>query len=171
MITIEIINDKDTFNDKLAIVQSIAQTTWPVTYGEILSNEQIDYMFDMMYSIDSLKLQAKNKNTHFILAKQENDYLGFASFEFNATENTETKIHKIYILPSAQGKGIGKTIIDYISKEASKQKNNELVLNVNKYNNAIHFYTKLGFSISEEVVIDIGNGYIMDDYIMKKNCN
>jgi hypothetical protein len=41
-------------------------------------------------------------------------------------------------------------------------------LNVNKYNSAQDFYKKLGFCIDYEEVIDIGNGYVMDDYVMEK---
>jgi hypothetical protein len=39
-------------------------------------------------------------------------------------------------------------------------------LNVNKYNKAKFFYEKLGFTITKEEVIDIGNDYVMDDYVM-----
>jgi ribosomal protein S18 acetylase RimI-like enzyme len=42
-----------------------------------------------------------------------------------------------------------------------------LELNVNKYNPALGFYKKLGFSVISEEVIEIGEGYVMDDYIME----
>ena len=65
-----------------------------------------------------------------------------------------------------KGKGIGKQLIDFASKEA-KTINKRFVLNVNKYNSAQLFYTKLGFSIIQEEVIPIGGGYVMDDYVMQ----
>ena len=43
-----------------------------------------------------------------------------------------------------------------------------LELNVNKNNPAIHFYKKLDFVISRQEVIDIGNGFVMDDYVMTR---
>ena len=43
-----------------------------------------------------------------------------------------------------------------------------LELNVNRHNDAFHFYTKLGFSISKEEDNDIGEGYFMNDYVMEK---
>ena len=58
--------------------------------------------------------------------------------------------------------------MDYIAVEAQRQKNVALFLNVNKYNNALHFYLKQGFFKIREEVIDIGNGYVMDDYVMEK---
>lgn len=153
---------------KFQIIRTIAQETWPIAYGEILSTSQLEYMFDMMYSTSSLLEQASKKNLQFILARKGNDYLGFASYEIDIDKTNKTKIHKIYILPETQGKGIGKKLVDYIAVEAMYQKNTAVILNVNKYNKALHFYLKLGFSNVKEEVIDIGNGYVMDDYVMEK---
>jgi ribosomal protein S18 acetylase RimI-like enzyme len=41
-------------------------------------------------------------------------------------------------------------------------------LNVNKRNIAIRFYESIGFAITNEEVIDIGNGFVMDDFVMEK---
>ena len=166
MIEIEKVKANDTA--KFQIIRNIAEETWPIAYGEILSTAQLEYMFDMMYSTTSLLEQAAKKNLQFLLAKEGNDYLGFASYEIDIHQTNKTNIHKIYILPSTQGKGIGKKLIDYIADEAKKQKNVAIVLNVNKYNKALHFYLKLGFSNVKEEVIDIGSGYVMDDYVMEK---
>jgi ribosomal protein S18 acetylase RimI-like enzyme len=149
-------------------IRAIAKEVWPIAYGTILSEIQLDYMMEMMYSIDSLQLQANSKNHHFILAKENGDTLGFASFELNYSETKKTKIHKIYILSTQQGKGIGKKLIDYIHTESKSHHQKAMLLNVNKYNSAQDFYKKLGFCIDYEEVIDIGNGYVMDDYVMEK---
>ena len=42
-----------------------------------------------------------------------------------------------------------------------------IFLNVNKYNKARFFYEKLGFTIVKDEVIEIGNGYVMDDFVME----
>ena len=149
-------------------VRAIANEVWPKTYGSILSQAQLDYMMDMMYSVEALQMQANEKNHHFILAKANNVSVGFASYEFEANTTDKTKIHKIYVLSSQQGKGTGKILLDFIANEAKSQNNSAVFLNVNKYNSAQFFYKKLGFEITEEVVIDIGHGYIMDDYVMEK---
>ena len=167
MIEIEKITANDSI--KIEIIIAIAKETWPVTYGEILSEGQIEYMFDIMYSTNSLLEQVAKKNLQFILVKDGNRYTGFASYEFNYLKIQQTKIHKIYILPSEQGKGFGKIIIDFVGKEAKNNNNNFLTLNVNRYNRAQDFYKKLGFSIIKEEIITIGNGYVMDDYVMEKS--
>lgn len=157
-------NTDSSFRDIIAIAKEV----WPKTYGSILSEAQFDYMMEMMYSVSSLQVQANEKQHHFILAKENETSVGFASYEYNSNDTNKTKIHKIYILSTQQGKGIGKILLDYIAKEAKAQNNKAIFLNVNKYNSAQHFYKKLGFEIVEEVVIDIGRGYVMDDYVMEK---
>jgi ribosomal protein S18 acetylase RimI-like enzyme len=101
----------------------------------------------------------------------ETKVVGFVAYELNCNfENLSkplTKIHKIYLLPEMQGKGFGKFMIDEVSKIAKSNKQKGIYLNVNKYNTAKFFYEKLGFVISKEEVIDIGNDYVMDDYVME----
>jgi ribosomal protein S18 acetylase RimI-like enzyme len=71
------------------------------------------------------------------------------------------------VLPSEQGKGLGKLLIDKAIEIAIAQNQKAIFLNVNKYNKARFFYEKLGFTIVKDEVIDIGNGYVMDDYVME----
>ena len=42
-----------------------------------------------------------------------------------------------------------------------------IILNVNKANNAKNVYESQGFTVRKELVLDIGGGYVMDDYIME----
>lgn len=150
-------------------IRTIAKEVWPIAYGAILSREQLDYMMEMMYSVPSLQKQSGEKGNHFILATENDIPVGFAAYEFNYNKKPKTKIHKIYILPNQQGKGIGKELIDFIINKAKERHQKTLILNVNKKNIAIRFYERIGFTISFEEVIDIGNGYVMDDYVMEKS--
>ena len=152
---------------QLEILQDLAFKIWPDTFKDILSKEQLSYMLDMFYSIDSLKNQLNNGHSMFLLFENELP-IGFVCIEINYQNKPTTKIHKLYILPEIQGKSFGRTLIAFVEIKASEGNNNALLLNVNKYNNAIGFYIKLGFEIILEEVIDIGKGYIMDDYQMLK---
>jgi ribosomal protein S18 acetylase RimI-like enzyme len=71
-------------------------------------------------------------------------------------------------LPSQQGKGTGRFLLDYILKEIKQQGAVSLQLQVNRYNKAKDFYEKLGFTVIEEADFDIGNGFFMNDYVMEK---
>ena len=154
-------------HSQLEIIQDLAKAIWPDAYGEILSQKQLEYMMEMMYSLDSLENQLKNNNV-FLLAKEENDFIGFASYELNFQNSNKTKIHKLYILPTIQGKGVGKNLILHIQEIAKKNSNAALILNVNKYNKAKNFYSHNQFEIADSLVVDIGNGYVMDDFVMEK---
>ncbi len=149
-------------------IQSIAHRTWPVTFGDILSKEQITYMLDWLYSVESLTGQVEERGHVFLLANEDGENVGFTAYELNYQNARKTKIHKIYILPDHQGKGIGRMLIDRVAKESQPYGIHTLSLNVNRYNPAIGMYKNLGFQIVREEDIDIGSGYFMNDYVMEK---
>ena len=152
--------------EQLPIVIDLTKKIWPVAYGEILSKAQLDYMIDKFYNETALR-ELMQKGHIFYLALDDNDnYVGFVSYEINSEPN-KTKIHKIYVLPETQGTGLGRQFFELVKEKAIENNQNAIFLNVNKYNNAIHFYNKLGFSKVKDEVIDIGNGYVMDDYVME----
>jgi GNAT superfamily N-acetyltransferase len=157
----------------LPIIRDIAYQTWPTTFGEILSPAQISYMLDMMYSLDALNAQIKDKNHVFLLAQESHnqEYFGFISYEFDYKRQPKTKIHKIYLLPASQGKGVGKLLINKVAELAIAQANVSLALNVNRYNKAIQFYERMGFTIVGNETIDIGDGFLMEDFVMEKPLN
>lgn len=150
----------------IPIIQEIAHKTWPITYGSILSKAQLDYMMNLMYSDASLLEQLKTKPL-FFLASEHDIGLGFISCENNYQNTKATRIHKIYILPEAQGKGIGKKLIEKVMTIAKENQSEVVSLNVNKFNKAVSFYKRIGFEIVAEEDLDIGNGFLMEDYKMK----
>lgn len=150
------------------VIQEIAYQTWPHTYGEILSKAQLDYMLEKFYSEETLNENVTQRGHHFLLAKEENVALGFASYEHNYNQKPVTRIHKIYILPETQGKGMGKLLLDKIEELAEENNSETLSLNVNKFNKALTFYQKLGFKIVLEEDIELDHGYLMEDYVMEK---
>lgn len=149
-------------------IQEITNITWPITYGEILSKEQLDYMLGLFYSEEALARQIENKEQLFYLISDSKSIIGFIGIEHDYKNEAITKIHKIYLLPETQGKGIGKKVFDEIQNMALENNSKGLLLNVNRFNSALGFYKKIGFEVAEEVNIEIGNGYLMEDYVMKK---
>jgi len=149
-------------------IQNIVNITWPITYGEILSKEQLNYMLGLFYSTEALTEQYDKKVQLFYMIDEDETNIGFIGIEHNYKGEAITKIHKIYLLPETQGKGIGKKVIDEIGKLAFNNNSKALLLNVNRFNTALGFYKKIGFEVKEEVDIEIGNGYLMEDYVMEK---
>jgi GNAT superfamily N-acetyltransferase len=154
--------------EDIKTIQEITYITWPITYGRILSEEQLNYMLELFYSDEALNDQFEKKEQLFYLISEDEATLGFIGIEHNYKNQAVTKIHKIYLLPETQGKGIGKKVIEEIQKLALKNHSKALSLNVNRFNSALTFYEKIGFKIIDEVNIDIGKGYLMEDYVMEK---
>jgi GNAT superfamily N-acetyltransferase len=122
-------------------------------------------MLKDMYSEDSLKKQFLS-GVEFILAEEENLAVAFAGFSL--IEPEVYKLHKLYVLPSEQGNGTGKKLIEYIVDLAREQGGKMLELNVNRGNSASEFYKKVGFEIYRTVDIDYHN-FVLNDYVMRKN--
>ncbi|MDR2285742.1 MAG: GNAT family N-acetyltransferase [Sphingobacterium sp.] len=148
-------------------IQSLAAEIWPITFKDILSQEQISYMMDFMYSDHALTQQIEKQDHQFLLAQKEKNNIGYLSFELNYKSDTKTKIHKIYLLPATQGQGVGKRMFEEVTRIALQHGNNTLSLNVNRDNSAVDFYKRIGFHITGEENIAIGNGFLMEDYIME----
>ena len=152
----------------IPLVQQIAYQTWPATFITIISEGMMNYMLEMMYSIESLTEQIEKKGHYFILAKNNQKCVGFASYELNYKNSKTTKIHKLYVLPETQGQGVGKLLINEVAKLAKQSDNDVLSLNVNRNNPAIQFYEKFGFNKLREENEPIGGGYMMEDFVMEK---
>jgi len=150
----------------IPLIRDMAYKIWPQTYGSILSQEQLDYMLTLLYSDKALHEQIEG-NIEFVIAYDGVHPVGFASF--GLTEPSVFKLHKIYVLPSQQGKGTGRFIIEQLMKAMKAKGAASLQLNVNRQNNAKSFYEKLGFVVMREEDVDIGNGYYMNDYVMEKS--
>jgi ribosomal protein S18 acetylase RimI-like enzyme len=152
--------------DDIGLIRTLCLQVWPQTYGPLLSQGQIEYMLELMYSTSSLEKQF-DKGAEFIVLYDDETPIGYTSIE--EIDPAVFKLQKIYILPSFQGKGMGRKTIDEITRMISERGARTLQLQVFKRNKARHFYENLGFKVIEELELDIGEGYIMDDYIMEKS--
>ena len=149
---------------QIPLIQNLANIIWPATYSQLVTPHQVDYMMELIYSKSSLQKQIE-KGHQFIIAYDDEKAVAFSSYSAGENNASIYKLHKIYILPNQQGKGIGKQLIAYIRKAITPA--TALQLNVNRNNKALLFYQKLGFKIISEEDIDIGNGFYMNDYVME----
>ncbi len=150
-------------------ISNLAHAIWPQAYGNILSEQQLNYMLDLIYSHSSLTNQIQKLQHNFIIVYDASAPVGFASFSPKSPADPMIfRLHKIYILPTQQGKGTGQFLLNHVIEQAKKSGAAILELNVNRQNKALHFYHKNGFSITREEDIDIGSGFFMNDYVMEK---
>jgi GNAT superfamily N-acetyltransferase len=152
--------------DDINIIGFLAQQIWPATYGDILSAGQLKYMLKQIYSPRALRRQMVNEHQQFLIVEQAEEPIGFASWSAMPVPGVY-KLHKLYVLPGRQGKGMGRTLLQVIFDAIRPEGATRLRLNVNRHNKARQFYERMGFTVIGEEDIDIGHGYFMNDYIME----
>lgn len=129
-------------------------------------------MFERIYSPDALLEQMTTLGHTFVLLSVENEeqaskLVGFAAFGLADASGKTVKLHKIYVLPATQGSGFGKQLLTEVENRCRALGAEALLLNVNRYNKARHFYEKQGFVVVREEDIAIGP-YWMNDFVMRK---
>lgn len=159
----------------VALIRSIADGVWQETYADILSAEQIDYMFEMMYSHENLTIQMRDKQHHFIIILCDETPSAYISIE--PLGSGRYNFQKIYARRQAQGCGIGRYMIEQGEKwvrgeeeQAPTSTDGSIVVElfVNRRNKAVDFYRHMGFEIVDTRDHAIGNDFYMNDYIMEK---
>lgn len=148
------------------IISVLAKNIWTEHYTPIIGLDQVNYMLEKFQSEIAIQNQINIDNYKYYLIIYENTAIGYLSIKNN---DDALFLSKIYIDKSCRGKGLGKIAINFIEEQAKDLNCQTIYLTVNKYNiNSIMAYQKIGFIKTEELFIDIGNGYVMDDFRMEK---
>lgn len=154
----------------IELINSLANKIFRPTFKDILSSEQVDYMFEMMYAPHNIQQQMEAAHQYYI-ALRDGVPCGYLSIR--KIEEAHYHIEKIYTLPEVQGSGVGVALFEHACSlvlEMCDCQECLLDLNVNRYNKrAIAFYTKMGMRADHQEDIHIGDGYYANDYIMVIN--
>lgn len=143
-------------------IYKLAVKIWNHHYVPIIGKAQVDYMLHKMYSVEDLTLQMTARSHRFFLIKISDQVVGFIS----VSGEEDMFIHKFYIDQDVQGKGYGVATFNELLKLYPLTKTFSLTVNRSNYK-SINFYFKLGFIIDHIDDFDIGQGYFMNDFIMK----
>lgn len=142
-------------------IASLATIIWNQHYPAIISQQQIDYMLQNMYSSESLAEQM-HKNHLFYFINTNGANIGFISVHNESGK--DWFINKFYVDQAVAAKGIGGKAFDALKHKLDPKK---ITLTVNRQNfKSINFYFKNGFKIEQVADFDIGNGYVMNDFVM-----
>jgi len=152
-------------SDDIQSVETLAQKIWREHYTPIIGESQVEYMLATFHSKAAIATEIAEKGYRYYLMVQEDRSLGY--FAVQAVEQT-LFLSKLYLLDSERGNGLGKKAMSYIVNIAKTLGLGNISLTVNKDNlGSIAAYTRFGFVTVGEIVADIGNGYVMDDYKME----
>jgi len=152
----------------LAAVAALAQAVWRKHYPGIITPEQIEYMLARGYARAALRRFLTEAGAGLELAHVDGRFAGFAAYH-RGEGSDELKLDKLYVDQHFHSQGVGRRLIEATEAAAHAQRRTTIILNVNKNNTqAIRAYERNGFVVREAVVVDIGAGFVMDDYIMAK---
>lgn len=147
-------------------VAFLAHKIWNHHYVPIIGQDQIDYMLDKFQDEEAIKHQIENGYEYFIIEHQKKA-CGYLALVPNNDEK-KMMISKIYMDSDFRNLNLGSQLINFAIEKAKNRNFNLIWLTVNKNNSkSIEWYQKRGFTIKEKIKIDIGNGFVMDDYLME----
>jgi len=150
-------------------IQNIAQFAKPIWhehYSPIIGKNQVIYMLDKFQSEKAIKQQLLQGYRYYKVLN-EDQLVGY--FSIQQRDNSSLFVSKFYLDKSARGSGMGRKMLSFIERLANESNCKTIDLTVNKENPAYEIYLKLGFKNQGSAEFDIGNGYIMDDYLMSKD--
>lgn len=154
---------------ELPRIAEIAEPVWHEHYTPIIGKIQVEYMLQNMYSTDALIKQNSEGQIFYFIIENEME-VGFIAIS-NKSEG-QWFLHKFYIGVDYQNLQIGSKVINELVsliQAGDTSENIEIRLTVNRSNfKSINFYFKHGFTIEAVADFDIGAGFFMNDFIMKK---
>jgi diamine N-acetyltransferase len=152
----------------LTAVQALAERVWRTHYPGIITPDQIDYMLRRSYALPVLAGFLHRTDAGIELAYMQSELAGFAAW-YLMDDGAAAKLDRLYVAAECQRRGIGGRLVARVVELARAAGAVRVVLNVNKHNvQAQRAYRKHGFAVREAVVVDIGQGYVMDDYVMER---
>ncbi len=99
--------------------------------------------FSSFWPYSSFKQELECDNSHFIIAKNDNEIVGFAGLKVIVDE---ADIMNIVVKKSFRHNGIGSVLLDNLINFAKDKNLNVVTLEVNEHNlSAIRLYDKFGF--------------------------
>lgn len=152
-------------DEQLKVLAEKANIVWHEFFPCILTEGQIDYMVEKFQSYDAMKNQMKNDGYEYYFITADDIILGYTGIK---KEKDRLFLSKLYLLKENRGKGYASEAFEFLINYCKENGLKSIYLTVNKQNeHTIAVYKKKGFEIIDTQVADIGNGYVMDDYIME----
>ena len=145
---------------------ALAREIWLQHYPGIITVRQIEYMLAQRYSPDAIRAQLRDRSASWDILESSGELCGFASCE-HASDARTMKLDKLYVHQVFRGRGFGAALVDHVAHAARRENRETLYLQVNKYNHgSVEAYKRMGFTVIRSVKVDIGQGFLMDDYVM-----
>ncbi|GIO31280.1 MULTISPECIES: GNAT family N-acetyltransferase [Paenibacillus] len=152
--------------EDIASLADMASRIWFEYFVSIISKEQIEYMVEKFQSVAAIQDQTKRQGYEYYFMNVHGANIGYLGIK---EEDGRLFLSKFYILKEHRGKGYASQAMKLLTELCKKRSLGSIWLTVNRHNHStIAVYEKKGFKTVRTQVADIGNGFVMDDYVMEK---
>lgn len=152
--------------EELPLLAELASLVWHEYFPCILTEGQIDYMVEKFQSLPAMTDQVENQGYEYYFLRDGGRPLGYMGIR---PEEETIFLSKLYLTGENRGKGYASEAFSFLEEYGRRLGKKAIWLTVNKYNDhSIRVYRHRGFETVKSQVSDIGNGYVMDDYVMEK---
>ena len=151
----------------IAEAARLAHEIWNEHYTKIIGQAQVDYMVKNFQSAQAIAAQIASGYEYYLIL-HNGKAAGYLAVVPDPAKSS-LQLSKLYVKKETRGLGLGKEAMDFVEDLCRKSNIVTLWLTVNKYNkDSIAWYERLGFAMIGTIVMDIGGGYIMDDFKLEK---
>lgn len=156
--------------EQLAVVAALAREIWYEYYVPLIGRPQVDYMVAKFQNAPAMQAQIEQGYEYFLVQRQDasGEWSDIGYCAIQEQPGRVMFLSKFYLHHAARGSGTGRRCMEFIEGLARRRGLSSLWLTVNKGNPAVQAYQRLGFRIAADLVMDIGGGFVMDDYRMEK---
>ncbi|PAF32665.1 GNAT family N-acetyltransferase [Paenibacillus sp. 7516] len=152
--------------EEIAELSRLAAEIWQEYYVSIITLEQIDYMIQQYQSVSAVTEQIHEQGYEYYFIQRDDAPVGYISVK---VEEDRMFLSKFYIGKKHRGQGYASLAFAFLEQQCIERGINLIWLTVNRHNeSSIAVYEKKGFRTVREQVADIGNGFVMDDFVMEK---
>ncbi|WP_139997291.1 GNAT family N-acetyltransferase [Paenibacillus paridis] len=152
--------------EEMAEVAQLAAEIWREYYVSIITIEQIEYMIGKFQSVSAIADQIHHQGYEYYFIHNNESVVGYLSVK---QEENKLFLSKFYISKEHRGQGYASQASAFLEQLCKDRNLSHIWLTVNRYNTStIKVYEKKGFQTVREQMADIGNGFVMDDFIMEK---
>jgi diamine N-acetyltransferase len=155
-------------SEHFAPLTALARRIWRSHYRSIIGLDQIEYMLGLRFTDQNLTSYLHSQTRWLDLLWHARRPIGYCSYALGETQD-ELRLEQLYVAPELHRRGFGGRMLEHVEAQCRARQRVAVVLTVNKANaTAIAMYRRRGFSVRSELCIDIGHGFVMDDFVMHK---
>jgi len=150
---------------QLDLLVNIAITSYRETYSYLWLDEAGTYL-ERFYKKSDFEADISKKGVYYFFVYADDHLVGYFKLKENLISLyprlSRLEIEKLYLLQSATGKGIGKTVMSFIFDFANKKQCATLLLQVMESSPAKLFYESYGFKQTGRARLDYP--FLIDEF-------